>query len=263
MAIVTVISCLLFLVTGYAYWTNQTRVHPSASNEPTPSVDMEKPDSSGTDEIGKEEQKEIFREQIVNTIQNWPEKAKEDFLTSFDNEVPFKMAIVGSTSLGGNSGWAQMLKDSLLETFGETLVHIEIFEYEILSSEFIESEAMNEVVSFEPKLVLYEPFILNDNGYLPIETNLANIETFIEAIGNATVILQPSRPVPNGINYPREVEQLKQFAEEQGIPYLNHWEAWPEGDELEEYIISGEISPSPKGHHVWFEYLRDYFIADE
>ena len=59
------------------------------------------------------------------------------------------------------------------------------------------------------------------------------------------------------------MEELQQFAEDNDIPYLNHWEAWPDQDseEIKEYITEDSSQPSVKGHEVWAEYMIDYFIA--
>ena len=77
------------------------------------------------------------------------------------------------------------------------------------------------------------------------------------------VLIQPPHPLYQATYYPVQVEALEQYAEDNGIPYLNHWEAWPDQDseEIKDYLSEDASEPSAKGHQVWAEYLIDYFIA--
>ena len=102
---------------------------------------------------------------------------------------------------------------------------------------------------------------------LEIDDSLENASAVIasvkESLPQTQVILQPPHPLYNANFYPKQVQELQQFAEANGIPYLNHWEAWPDQDseEIKEYISEDASGPSAKGHQLWADYLIDYFIA--
>ena len=120
----------------------------------------------------------------------------------------------------------------------------------------------------QPDLILFEPFILKDNGEVGIDHSLENASAVIasvkESLPQTEVILQPPHPLYKANFYPKQVEELQQFAEDNGITYLNHWEAWPDknSEEIKEYISEDASQPSAKGHQLWADYLIDYFIAE-
>lgn len=51
--IIIVASCLIFLITGYVYWANETRVHPSTPNGPNIPNNINELRSFGTEDIGE------------------------------------------------------------------------------------------------------------------------------------------------------------------------------------------------------------------
>ena len=144
---------------------------------------------------------------------------------------------------------------------------VSTFSYDLTSIAFINEEKVTEVIEEQPDLILFEPFTLKDNGVVGIDDSLENVSAVIasvkESLPQTQVILQPPHPLYKANFYPTQVEELQQFAEDNDIPYLNHWEAWPDQDseEIKEYISEDSSQPSAKGHQVWAEYLIDYFIA--
>ena len=119
----------------------------------------------------------------------------------------------------------------------------------------------------KPDLVLLEPFLLNDNGVVMIDDTLAHIQSIIDqlksAAPNAVVILQPPNPIYNATYYPRQVERLEAFANENGYPYLNHWPAWldDQSEELNRYVDPQTDLPTAEGAKVWANALAKRFIA--
>ena len=126
---------------------------------------------------------------------------------------------------------------------------------------------MTEVIEEQPDLVLFEPFTLKDNGVVAIDDSLENTSAVIakikESLPDTSDPAPPPHPLYHATYYPKQVEALQQFAEDNDIPYLNHWEAWPDqnSEEIKEYISEDSSQPSVKGHQVWADYLIDYFIA--
>lgn len=125
-----------------------------------------------------------------------------------------------------------------------------------------------EVTAYQPDLVLWEPFTLKDNtvGVSPEDTAYG-VNVFLadlqEANEDVTLILQPGQPLFGAVYYPQQVEELKTFAEESGLTYLDHWTEWPASDDeaLQGYLTESRDVPSEKGHKVWAGYLTDYFIS--
>lgn len=256
-----VIACVVFLASGHFYWKEKTNV--SAINK------QEAPVVSQNDNKRDEPKEEaVDYSDLLELATNWPEEAQATFGETLEEGRTYKIAIVGSAALGKEAnGWSEMLKEELIQTFGESNLEVSLFEYSITSTEFIEDGYDKEVAALNPDLVLFEPFNLNDNtGWIPTETNHENILTFISALkdenSKAVLILQPPHPIVS-TEYPKQVGMLKTFADEQGIPYLDHWSEWPgtDDEQLRDYLISSQSGPNEKGHEIWYEFLKAIFIA--
>ncbi|KRG15767.1 hypothetical protein ACA30_04055 [Virgibacillus soli] len=255
---IIILACLVFLGSGYLYWKDRTGVVASEVDQ-TPKNDDSSDSADKGDKKEKEEKEKDMDPAVIELASNWPDAAQTDLQEAIENGESYPIALVGSLALGGDDGWAAMLKKALEEGYGEDVVDVKLFEYDSTSTEFIDEEQYEDVVDFSPKLVLFEPFILEDNGIVDVDENHANIDRFLKELPDAVVLLQPARPVPDSSIYPMQVEDLERYAQAHEMPYLNHWENWPE--DASDYVVSGESAPNEKGHEVWFEYLQEYFIA--
>ncbi|GER74427.1 hypothetical protein [Weizmannia acidilactici] len=195
------------------------------------------------------------------------EQARTDFKAAISKGRAYKIAIVGSDAMGIDSnGWGPQLKQALRKAYGSH-VHVSLFAYDMNSDEFIREGKYKDVADFQPDLVLFEPFILNNNGAVAMENQLNDIKTAAAAWKDAVLLIQPSFPLYQATNYPDQVDQLEMFTKMEGYTYLNHWKNWPDPNsgKFKAYVKfeNGEqTAPSAKGVKVWYEYLRDYFIAD-
>ncbi|WP_018708358.1 SGNH/GDSL hydrolase family protein [Siminovitchia fordii] len=251
--LLAVIATFLFLVAGHFYWKEKTSAH-------TP---VEKKEPVEAKEKAKTKKPVSVDEDLLTVSANWPKEAQDAFKKATSEGRPYKIAFVGSESIGKeDGGWSVMLKDALSEAYGNA-VEVGIFEYDEQSDEFITNGHAEEVAKFKPDFVLFEPFTLNDNGNIEVEDNHENIKTFISDVKDAVVVLQPPHPIHGATFYPGQVDQLKAFANAEGLDYLDHWSEWPDqsNEELRTYLQDQQSAPNEKGHEVWFEFLRDYFIA--
>jgi hypothetical protein len=204
---------------------------------------------------------------LTEIISNWPQDAQARFIDASENGSVFKIAIVGSPSMGvGDNGWSEQVKESLISKLNRD-IDVQLFEFDGTSSTFLNSIEREEVVTMVPDLVLYEPFSLNDNTYLvSSEKNHANIEEFYEQLQeyneNVVLLLQPAHPIVGARVYPQQVRELQTFAKEKGFTYLDHWRAWPEEDALGEYLVDSQEEPNVMGHRVWAEFITRYFIKE-
>ncbi|MBS4206719.1 SGNH/GDSL hydrolase family protein [Bacillus sp. FJAT-50079] len=254
-ATIAAIVCAIFLVFSYTYWKDQTTVS-SFSEKDSTSNQSPKAETSA---------KQIDPSLLEKT-ENWPESARQSLSASLEAGTPYHIAIVGSQALGGEDGWATRLKNEFEETFSKDLINVSIFEFaDQTSDQFIMDGGDQLVAESSPDLVLFEPFTLNDNGNVSVEKNHENIMTFLETVKESVVILQPPHPIFNAQIYPGQVNDLHLFANEQNLPYIDHWEVWPDymTEEIKDYIVEPKQSaPNEKGHELWFTYLKDYFIYD-
>jgi hypothetical protein len=251
---------IAFLILGNMYWQERTKT--SAEG---PSDESVKGTETAPAEPVTEKDPEPEYDQLTS---KWPENARKQFLEAVASDETYKVAIVGSPSIGAEfGGWSEQLKEELVDTYGNH-IEVKLFEADTTSIEFVTGSVAGQVTAYQPDLVLWEPFTLKDNtvGVSPEDTAYS-VNTFLsdlqEVNNDVTLILQPGQPLFGAIYYPQQVDELKAFAEENGLTYLDHWTAWPSSDDeaLQGYLTESRDVPSEKGHEVWARYLTDYFIS--
>ncbi|MGM0853966.1 MAG: SGNH/GDSL hydrolase family protein [Bacillota bacterium] len=250
--------CAGVLVYGNMYWQERT----SVSN-------AEKTTTVTEPQAGHQEAEGEGEKDYDSLIGNWPKEAQVAFKETVATGSPYKLAIVGSLALGADeNGWSEQVRTELIDTYGNT-VEVKIFQYDTTSLTFVNGENVEEVLGYEPQLVLFEPFALNDNSNgVGAVNNQESIQIFERKLKEqneeAVLVLQPTHPIAGATYYPMQIEELKEFAEENGIPYVDHWKTWPIDDEeaLGELLVDSQEMPSEEGHVLWGEYLKDYFIGE-
>ncbi|MFZ0445440.1 MAG: SGNH/GDSL hydrolase family protein [Bacillus sp. (in: firmicutes)] len=253
--ILSIIACVAILIAGQLYWNQKITVIVANDN-------VSEETNKGTEELVMND-----RDTLISYTSHWPKESVNTFQEHLEAGDPFKIAFLGSNALGeGNESWPEIVKASLNDTFGDHIV-VSTFSYDLTSTDFLNEDKVAEVIEEQPNLIFFEPFTLKDNGEVGIDDSLENTSTVMaavkESLPETVVILQPPHPLYNANFYPNQVQELQQFAEENGITYLNHWGAWPDqkSKEIKEYITKDSSQPSGKGHQLWAEYLINYFIA--
>ncbi len=128
---------------------------------------------------------------------------------------------------------------------------------------------MEDISKQKPDILLLEPFSYNDNGNVGLDNTLLNLKVILSDIKQtspeAVIYMQPSHPIYNAIFYPKEVDALREFAEEKDLTYLDHWTNWPDGkdEKMKTLLTEDQQTPNVEGNKVWAEYLASYFINTE
>ncbi|WAA12124.1 SGNH/GDSL hydrolase family protein [Fervidibacillus halotolerans] len=274
--ILTLFSILLFviiLIIGGLHWKAKLNDAVSKPGEHIVLDDQQdsntsnEPDSDEEQSDDSEKQTGLTLEQLKNYTAKLPEDLANIFKQAFYDERVIQMVIAGSPSLGAEEdGWSVQVKEHMEQTYGNDLVHVNIVEFDGTSTEFINSEEANEIINAEPDLLLFEGFTLEDNsGVVPVEVSQVNLRAFlgslIEANPSIGIIIQPPNPIYAAINYPVQVAELKNFAEQEGLHYFDHWAYWPDGDDpgVLDYL-NEEGLPNEKGHKLWAEAILNYLI---
>ncbi|MED4968181.1 hypothetical protein P9759_14765, partial [Heyndrickxia coagulans] len=253
-------------VAGHLYWgykTDPSRFKP-ASREVKAVKAKAEPAAGKKREANKTDKP---ASSLADYTKNWPKKARSDFKTALSKEHAYKIAIVGSDAMGADTnGWGPQLKQALQDAYG-SYVSVSLFAYHLNSDEFIREGKYKDVANFKPDLILFEPFILINNGAVAMDNQLEDIKTAAAAWGDAVLVIQPSYPLYKAANYPAQVKELESYAKKEGYTYLDHWKNWPDpdSDAFKSYVTfqNGEqTAPSKKGTTAWYDYLRKFFIAD-
>ncbi|MFS0821561.1 SGNH/GDSL hydrolase family protein [Bacillus sp. 1P02SD] len=263
LVIVVVILSFAVIIVGKMHWNNKIEASARTAQAEKPDVQIK----NATEEY-QEDKKKVAN--VEKYSKNLPKDIQTKLIAAVQNGKPVNLVIAGSSSTPEDpSGWPTLLKKELENTYGEDLLNITIKEIsDKTSTQVLQEELYQEIISLSPDILLLEPFILYDNSkIISIDVRLENIHQILEAIkaefADLSVILQPANPLHNAKHYPKEVERLEAFAAENNFTYLNHWEAWPDyqSDKIVEYLNEG--LPSQRGHKLWMEYLGNYFIAKE
>ncbi|BFI98616.1 MAG: SGNH/GDSL hydrolase family protein [Priestia megaterium] len=179
---------------------------------------------------------------------------------------PVKLVIVGSQDTSTDSdAWPAQLEKKLNDTYGSA-VEVEVQEYKDKNSlEFVREKLYEKVIEAKPDVLLFEPFLANDNGTVGITNTLDNINLVMthinENVDDLVTVIQPSHPIYHAVNYPKEAEQLQAFAKKHDYEYINHWSEWPNSDSesLLSYLTESKTAPSEKGNKAWAKALELYF----
>jgi hypothetical protein len=257
--LLTIVISVGTIILGHLHWKEKISAH---VKQAVPSAIEQK---SETDTTQPEEKKEKLK-----YAENLPKEIQEKIATSIETGTPLRFVMFGSEATSSSpSGWPAILKEKLLETYGEDIFQVSVVEIpEKTSIDIVNEKLYEDVANLKPDILLFEPFTLKDNGAVDVNTRFENIATIIHAIKeqapDAVILLQPPHPLYNAVYYPKEVEDLKNFTEENGWIFLDHWKAWPDqnSEEIREYLSADRKTPSEKGHQVWAQYLINYFVSE-
>lgn len=259
LSIASVIVCVIVLVIGQLHWNNKI-------------TDISASNAKVNETVSEDRQNNLNNrndiEPLLAYTKNWPKESVTTLKTKIREGKPFKIAFLGSNAAGeGKDSWPEIVKSGLGETYDE-YISVSTFSYDLTSLDFVNTDKISEIIAEQPDLIVFEPFTLKDNGIVTIEDSLDNASTVLadvkKSLPHTVVVMQPAHPLYNAKFYPLQVDELKAYAEEQGVTYINHWEAWPDlkDEVLKEYIVEDSTQPTAKGHQVWADYLLKYFIVE-
>lgn len=262
-AFLTIITCIIIIFVGYLSWNEKV----GETAKGTPNGSITENTNSTFNEKGEEQHESLTFEQVKEAVVNLPESVQQVFKEAYVNKEQVNIAFVGSESMGFNEGgWSIIAKNELENFYGLDLLNVKIYEFDGTSTEFLNSELSEQIIKEAPHIVFLETFRLADNsGFVTVEIAQQNLTTFMkqlnEEVPYVEFIIQPPNPLVSAVNYPKEVEKLKEFFESSDTPYFNHWENWPTSDSeiMEQYLNNG--LPNEKGHALWADAVINYFIS--
>ncbi|ALS76405.1 epsx protein [Planococcus rifietoensis] len=256
-ALVAVLACLGILVFSYLSW--QDKLQGAGTPDRTTSAETE-----NTDSETQTTQSESTGDDSVNTelFANMDEQVQELFLQKNSEGENLQLLIIGSEALeSGDPGYAERLKTSLEEAYGESIeVTIEAVEGTSDSLQSVDLSAGYD-------LALLEPLTLMNNDRISIEDERQDVIAFSDRLeqenSDALVILHAPQPIYGAGYYLAQVQALGEFANIYGYPYIEHWDAWPDTDDiaLKEHLTEDAV-PNDKGAETWATELANYFIAN-
>ncbi|CAG9612130.1 hypothetical protein BACCIP111899_01302 [Bacillus rhizoplanae] len=246
------------VVSGKMYWNKKVAKATQQAYET-------KQETSAKDGEKKPEMQVSFNEAYAK---NLPDAVKEKLKKAASEKKAVNLVIVGDEASAATGAWPEKFKANLNAAYGEGLWNVTVQEYKGESTEeLIAKNREKEIAKANPDVILFEPPFITDNKEVGNGNSVANTQKFVAALQasakDATIMIQPSNPVYNAKNYPKSIAALKQFAEQNGYTYINHWEAWPNPTtkDILPYLQDEFGFPNAKGQELWAQYVTNYFVA--
>ncbi|WP_199880593.1 SGNH/GDSL hydrolase family protein [Bacillus massiliglaciei] len=248
--LLSIVACVITLVLGQLYW--KSRLAGVQAEKTAPQAEKTESESK----------------QYSSLTENWPKKSRDLYEERLKENKPFKILLAGSMYSDADSfSVMDDLSRTLKENYG-TSVKVITKSYDLYSTEFVDQGKEEELAKEKADLILLEPFTLKNNGFLSSDDSLAYLSDILDSIqeekDETEVILQPPYPLPDATLYPQQVNDLKEYAKENNLPYLDHWKEWPEegSDELNDlFDENGQLKE--EGYQIWADYLENYFVSGQ
>jgi hypothetical protein len=241
------------IVYGNLHWQSMT----------SESASKEKETAETKNETNNKVETDVFSvnsEEYLPFAASWPEDARTVYKEKLEAGETFSIVLIGSDEMETvEESWNDLVADALKDAYGGT-ISIESLSYNMNTLDFVREERFGEITEVDPDFVVFEPFVFKDNGTVIIEDSLQNIDTIIEEV-DAPFVISPPQPVYQPALYATQIEELKRYTDERGIPYIDHWSNWPdvEDEEIKTYLDDAS-SPNQQGHELWAQGVIDYLI---
>lgn len=253
---------LVILVIGNIHWNIR---------EDSPLSPIHHTEDADSEVENKENKEQYFSlDYYMSFAKSWPESAQQVLEKKLTDKQAFHILLVGSDEIGDQElGLITPLQEALASKY-DKYVTLDSIAYEETSSDYVNNNESEYVIEKKPDMIILEPFLLNDNRKVDISTALLNINQIIndikDELPDVTFVLMPAHPLYGAGLYPMQVSDLQKYAESKDIPYWNHWEAWPESNDLklkDYYVELGDKSKAnEKGFGVWSNYLAKKLISE-
>ncbi len=215
------------------------------------------------------EQREDQQVNLADLTQNLEEKAAIIVKDAVASGETLDVAIIGSgAQTKGEQPWPELVQAGLDHAYGEGVFSIQNHSFgDEFSIYAIRKDEMYSIIDDQPDIVILEPFLLNDNVDINIDDTIDSIRILkrqlTKANENIVFMVQPPHPIFEPTLYATQVDRLEQYAEEEGVTYLNHWENWPSvsDEEIKNYVLEDISGPNDEGNQLWAEYIVNYFTG--
>ncbi|MBY6037121.1 SGNH/GDSL hydrolase family protein [Fictibacillus nanhaiensis] len=253
-----ILACILSVVGGHFYYNNKLEEIAQAAKLELEMVQKE----DTTMKVSSEESQKPSEDHFKNA----PKGIAELYKQKKDAGKALTFHLIGSTNTSMEDGtWAKLFATQMTDTYGENVNVFITSLGKMTSLELQNNQVYSDVIKKKADIVLIEPVLLNDNIGIRMDDTLFVLGKMIAGIKaanpEAIILLQPSNPINSPNKYAVQIKELKKYAQEQNIPYLNHWDSWPsvESEDIKEYYNITTLLPNEKGYKVWADYMNNLF----
>lgn len=275
LCIVSVLLCVGTIIAGNIHWKQKLSanaemvIHTEGSAVSEENVMKKEVPPTEDEHKLQDPNVEEKENELYAYTRNLPKELQEKITKASSSGKPVHLVIYGSESTSNKKdGWPELLKNQLMAAYGEKVMKVTVIsEGDMTSIDVIRAKTYEKVSKQKPDIVLFEPFTLKDNsGKISTNNRFSSIDKMIRSWQQAnkavTILLQPPNPIYGATYYPKQVNDLKEFAKKHSFLYLDHWGSWPNLNDkkMNDYLTQSSM-PNEKGNKIWAEYLIDYFVA--
>jgi lysophospholipase L1-like esterase len=253
--------CIFSIVGGHYYYNKKLEQTASAAK-------LELSDKTSTKEADNKSSKPTAdkKEKEEAVFTNAPKEVAQLYKQKKENGESLKIHLVGSKATTTEEGtWAALFTSKMNEVYGQD-VEIKVTSFDELTSLDIRNDQRySTMLDTKSDVFIIEPFLMNDNKGIRVEDTLFVLNQIVDDIKKANeqsvILVQPSNPIYQPQKYADQVKGLKDYAAQEGITYLDHWENWPSVDDekIKELYNPDSFLPTEKGHQLWADYLINQF----
>ncbi|MDR7073209.1 SGNH/GDSL hydrolase family protein [Fictibacillus barbaricus] len=250
-----ILICLLSVIGGHFYYNYKLEKTAHAAK-----LMMKK-----EPEVQPETKSATIQRQTSDHFTNAPKGIAELYQKKIAAGETLTISLVGSDLTSSKPGtWAKLFTDKMIASYGKDITISTTSFGEQTSLQFPKEQSYKDLIKKKSDIVLIEPVLLNDNNkVIPMKDTLYVLDQMITDIKNTnpdtTIMLQPPNPIFQPHVYADQVSDLKAFAAKNEIPYLDHWEAWPNvnSEDIKQYIT--KLKPNEKGNKRWADFMFNLF----
>lgn len=252
--------CFVVLVLGNVSWN--AKIKDAGAN----ATANEQSSTEGTIQSEKPKM-EVQASELAEYISNWPEQSQDVFKQKLANGEPFKIVLAGSSAIANEKfSLEEALQRSIEKTFGSS-IELSAVTFDVTSTEFVAKGHEQDLIDLNADMIIFEALTLRDNGLVVIEDSHKNISAIMQAVTdenpNTSFILQPPPPLFTANFYPKQVAELKKYAEGNDITYLDYWSSYPAEGTADRalYFTESQDALNEDGYALWSSYVEDYIIS--
>ncbi|WP_419881731.1 SGNH/GDSL hydrolase family protein [Peribacillus sp. B-H-3] len=245
--IFTILACIAIIFLGNMHWKDE--ISKAAGSGKIRDIAVQEP---------VEEEK---NQDLVKVPGNWPEESAALYKKKAEANQKFKIVFAGPDA----KGWSKEAISKVKEAYGDTII-TSVVQTEGSSLEYVRSDQPKKLMDEQGDMIILESFTLADNSHVALKDSFYTLTKIIDDVKknkkDTQFVLQPPNPIYGAKYYPGQVNELKKYAKENKISYINHWAAWPEPSTAAiKEDLTTEQSPNDKGYKLWGDYVADYLTG--
>lgn len=264
-SVIVILLAVVFL--GQWHWKNEIRHHletakAQMAQSPT---DVEIEDTGGDNiDLNQGMSPTEQTHDLEKLTKNLPDSLRDKVISAANKQKPIQLVLAGGDHIQGLGG---RLQQALDKAYGNHIFQVREIAFIGKNSLFdvYQGKLYQKITESKPDVVLFTSMLANDIGKVST-TDSARVPVLIgnelkKQNPSVDYLIEPSNPVTFNAVVNERVDKVKEEAQNNNIPYLDHMSRWPEGQDLSKVLKPNGSTPNKDGMKIWSDFLSDYFTG--